>query len=141
MIVSWSLHDGKKIEGNEGEIKALQAKIGKMEEDIMECKKVIERAEIIHKPFVDFKSQDTSYFESNVDKKPEDVIRVFMMKESISRQFLDGLIVCLKILCNYCELWQNWMWLGMLYVVNALFFFFFFFNFFYYYFLWKKGLN
>ena len=59
----------------------------------MECKKVIERAEIIHKPFVDFKSQDTSYFESNVDKKPEDVIRVFMMKESISRQFLDGLIV------------------------------------------------
>jgi hypothetical protein len=28
-----------------------------------------------------------------VDKKPEDVIRVFMMKESIGRQFLDGLIV------------------------------------------------
>ena len=78
---------------NEGEIKALQANIGKMEEDIMECKKVIERAEIIHKPFADFKSQDTSYFESNVDRKLEDVIRVFMMKESISRQFLDGLIV------------------------------------------------
>uniref|UniRef100_A0A2N9IBJ7 Uncharacterized protein n=1 Tax=Fagus sylvatica TaxID=28930 RepID=A0A2N9IBJ7_FAGSY len=64
-IVSRSLHDGKKVESNEGEIKALQAKIGKMEEDIMECKKVIERAEIIHKPFADFKSQDTSYFESN----------------------------------------------------------------------------
>ena len=72
----------------------MQAKMGKMEEDIMEFKKVIERqpAEIIHKPFADFKSQDTSYFESNVDRKLEDVIRVFMMKESISRQFLDGLI-------------------------------------------------
>jgi hypothetical protein len=28
-----------------------------------------------------------------VDKEPEDVIRVFTMKESIGRQFLDGLTV------------------------------------------------
>ena len=74
----------------------MQAKIGKMEEDIKECKKVIERAEIIHKPFTNFKSRDTSYFESNI--LPEDVIRVFMMNESISRQFLDALIVpCVKL--------------------------------------------
>ena len=86
-----SLHNEKKSGGNEVETKALQAKISKMEEEIKECKKLIGRAEI-HKPFVDFKPEISS-FESNVDIKPEDVIRVFMMKESIGRQFLDDLIV------------------------------------------------
>ena len=78
--------------GNEVETKALQAKLSKMEEEIKECKKLIGRAEI-HKPFVDFKPENISSFKSNVDIKPEDVIRVFMMKESIGRQFLDDLIV------------------------------------------------
>lgn len=73
------------------ETKALQAKISKMEEEIKECKKLIGRAEI-YKSFADFKPEKISSFESNVDIKP-DVIRVFMMKESIGRQFLDDLIV------------------------------------------------
>ena len=87
-----SLHNEKKSGGNEGETKALQAKISKMEEEITECKKLIGRAEI-HKPFADFKPEKSSSFEPNVDIKPEDAIRVFMMKESIGRQFLDDLIV------------------------------------------------
>ena len=78
--------------GNEVETKALQAKISKMDEDFTEFKKLIKRAEI-HKPFVDFKPEKSSSFEPNVDIKPEDAIRVFMMKESIGRQFLDDLIV------------------------------------------------
>ena len=72
------------------ETKALQAKISKMEEEITECKKLIGRAEM-HKPFADFKLKSSS-FEPNVDIKPEDAIRVFLMKESIGRQFLDDLI-------------------------------------------------
>nr|XP_023915873.1 uncharacterized protein LOC112027437 [Quercus suber]POF06235.1 hypothetical protein CFP56_72966 [Quercus suber] len=80
-IVLKSLHNEKKFGGNEVEPKALQAKISKMEE-----------ADVIHKPFADFKPEISS-FESNLDRKPEDVIRVFMMKESIGRQFLDDLIV------------------------------------------------
>ena len=87
-----SLHNEIKSGGNEVETKALQAKISKIEEEIKECKKLIGRAEI-HKPFVDFKPEKISSFKSNVDIKPEDVIRVFMMKESIGRQFLDDLIV------------------------------------------------
>ena len=74
------------------ETKALHAKISKMEEEIIECKKLIRRAEI-HKTFADFKPEKISSFESNMDIKPEDVIRVFMMKESIGRQFLDDMIV------------------------------------------------
>uniref|UniRef100_A0A7N2N8V3 Uncharacterized protein n=1 Tax=Quercus lobata TaxID=97700 RepID=A0A7N2N8V3_QUELO len=91
-IVLQSLRNEIKSGGNEVETKALQAKISKMEEEIKECKKLIGRAEI-HKPFVDFKPENISSFKSNVDIKPEDVIRVFMMKESIGRQFLDDLIV------------------------------------------------
>ena len=87
-----SLHNEKKSGGNEVETKALQAKISKMEEEITECKKLIGRAEI-HKPFADFKPEKSSSFEPNVDIKPEDAIRVFMMKESIGRQFLDDLII------------------------------------------------
>ena len=70
----------------------MHAKISKMEEEITECKKLIGRAEI-HKPFADFKPEKSSSFEPNVDIKPEDAIRVFMMKESIGRQFLDDLII------------------------------------------------
>ncbi|XP_075668847.1 uncharacterized protein LOC142638676 [Castanea sativa] len=91
-IVSNSLRNEKKSGGNEVEPKALQAKISKLEEEIKECKKLIEGAEI-HKPFADFKPEKFSSFESNVDRKPEDVIRVFMMNESIGRQFLDGLMI------------------------------------------------
>ena len=87
-----SLHNEKKSGGNEVETKALQAKISKMQEEIIECKKLIRRAEI-HKPFANFKLEKSSSFEPNVDIKPEDAIRVFMMKESIGRQFLDDLIV------------------------------------------------
>ena len=87
-----SLHNEKKSGGNEVETKALQAKISKMEEEIIECKKLIRRAEI-DKPFADFKLEKSSSFEPNMDIKPEDAIRVFMMKESIGRQFLDDLIV------------------------------------------------
>ena len=87
-----SLHNEKKSGGNEVETKALQAKISKMEEEIIECKKLIKWAKI-HKPFADFKLEKSSSFEPNVDIKPEDAIRVFMMKESIGRQFLDDLIV------------------------------------------------
>ncbi|KAF3947129.1 hypothetical protein CMV_026697 [Castanea mollissima] len=91
-IVSNSLRNEKKSGGNEVEPKALQAKISKLEEEIKECKKLIEGAEI-HKPFADFKPEKFSSFESNVYRKPEDVIRVFMMNESIGRQFLDALMI------------------------------------------------
>ncbi|KAM3696686.1 hypothetical protein ACB098_06G057800 [Castanea mollissima] len=91
-ILSQSLHDEKKYGGNEVETKELRAKISKMEEEFTEYKKLIGRAEI-HKPFADFKPEKSSSFERNVDIKPEDAIRVFMMKESMGRQFLDDLIV------------------------------------------------
>ncbi|KAF3946011.1 hypothetical protein CMV_027673 [Castanea mollissima] len=77
-IVLQSLYNEKKYGGNEVETKALQAKISKMEEEITECKKLIER-EKLHKPFADFKLEKiSSSFESNVDEKPEDVIGDFM---------------------------------------------------------------
>ena len=64
------------------ETKALQAKISKMEEEITECKKLIERAKI-HKPFDDFKLENiSSSFESNVDEKTEDVIGDFIISSS-----------------------------------------------------------
>ncbi|KAK7841762.1 hypothetical protein CFP56_014891 [Quercus suber] len=59
------------------ETKALQAKISEMEEEIIEYKKLIEQAKI-HKPFADFKLEEISSFESNVDEKPEDEIEDFM---------------------------------------------------------------
>ena len=77
-IVSQSLYNEKLYGGNDVETKALQAKISKMEEEITECKKLIERAKI-HKPFDDFKLENiSSSFESNVDEKTEDVIGDFM---------------------------------------------------------------
>ncbi|XP_075669832.1 uncharacterized protein LOC142639557 [Castanea sativa] len=77
-IVLQSLYNEKKYGGNEVETKALQAKISKMEEEITECMKLIER-EKLHKPFADFKLEKiSSSFESNVDEKPEDVIGDFM---------------------------------------------------------------
>nr|POE96067.1 bzip transcription factor 53 [Quercus suber] len=87
-IALQALHNEKKSGGNEVETKALQAKISKMDEDFTEFKKLIERAKI-HKPFADFKPEKSSSFEPNVDIKPEDAIKVFMMKESIEEEEKD----------------------------------------------------
>jgi len=69
-------------QGHELEMKALQAEIAELKETLKSAG--LERAEK-HQPCADLKS--------TVYKKPEDVIRVFMMKEFMGRQLLDDLIV------------------------------------------------
>ena len=61
-IVSQSLHDKKKYGGNEVEKKASKAKISKMEEEITECKKLIERAEK-HRPFCRFPTRENLFLQ------------------------------------------------------------------------------
>ncbi|XP_059444333.1 uncharacterized protein LOC132176211 [Corylus avellana] len=84
--VSRSIRGEKKFERNcEVEMKALQARVAKLEEEVIKKKSEgdLERADQKHhQPCADLKS--------NAYKKPEDVIRAFMKKEFI---FLDDLMV------------------------------------------------
>jgi hypothetical protein len=80
-----SIRGEKKFESHGVDMKALQDRIAKLEEEaIKKSEGDLERAEK-HQPCADLKSN--AYY-----KKPEDVIRVFMMKEFMGRQFLDDLM-------------------------------------------------
>lgn len=87
----WRSFGGEKKFDSYGvvEMKALQARVAKLEEEAIKKKSegdLDQRAEKHHdQPCADLKS--------NAYKKPEDVIRVFMMKEFMGRQFLDDLMV------------------------------------------------
>lgn len=78
-----SIRGEKKFDqGHELDMKALQAEVAELKETLKSAGLV--RAEK-HQPCADLKS--------TVYKKPEDVIRVFMMKEFMGRQLLDDLMV------------------------------------------------
>jgi hypothetical protein len=84
--VSRSFGGEKKFESHGVDMKALQARVAKLEEEAIKrySEGELERAEK-HKPCADLKSN--AYY-----KKPEDVISVFMMKEFMGKQFLDDLM-------------------------------------------------
>ena len=78
----------RKVHELEVDVKALQAKVLSLEKELSEYRKSHEQVQL-DKPSADLKSPNTANIHSVANQKPEDVIRVFMMK---GRQFLDDLI-------------------------------------------------
>ncbi|KAK9269446.1 hypothetical protein L1049_001220 [Liquidambar formosana] len=91
-VVSRSFRDYSKSDDHKEEIKALQATVGRLEKEVSGCKKLIEQAEIV-KCDVELESRNALHLDSNVNRKPEDAIRIFMMKEFMGTHLLDDLIV------------------------------------------------
>ncbi|CAL9017329.1 unnamed protein product [Prunus brigantina] len=91
-IVAKSIRDVKESNKQEVDVKALQADLHGLQKEFSEYKKLHEQV-LIDKPSADLKSPNTVNIHSAVNQKPEDVIRVFMMKEFMGRQFFDDLMV------------------------------------------------
>ncbi|XP_068311929.1 uncharacterized protein [Pyrus communis] len=85
------LSEYKKVHELEVIMKALQADVLRLEKELSEYRKSHEQVQL-DKPSADLKSPNTANIHSVANQKPEDVIRVFMMKEFVGRQFLDDLI-------------------------------------------------
>ena len=83
-----------KSENHAVELKALHAKIDKLGQKVGHYEKLLEQMEMKNKQCSDFKPSKTPDLDLNsvASQKPEDVIRVFMMKDFIGRQFLDDLL-------------------------------------------------
>ncbi|KAM1804905.1 hypothetical protein ACFX12_030716 [Malus domestica] len=73
------------------DVKALQTDILRLEKELSEYRKSHEQVQL-DRPSADLKSPNTANIHSVANQKPEDVIRVFMMKEFMGRQFLDDLV-------------------------------------------------
>ncbi|CAB4277611.1 unnamed protein product [Prunus armeniaca] len=91
-IVAKSIRDVKESNKQEVDVKALQADLHGLQKEFSEYKKLHEHG-LIDKPSADLKSPNTVNILSALNQKPEDVIRVFMMKEFMGRQFFDDLMV------------------------------------------------
>lgn len=91
-IVSKSFRDYSEPKDYKGKIKSLEATVGKLEKEISDIRKLHEQAEIC-KRAVDLESRNARPLGSYVNKKPEEVIRIFMAKEFMGTHFLDDLIV------------------------------------------------
>ncbi|KAM5585894.1 hypothetical protein ABKV19_005015 [Rosa sericea] len=85
-IAASSIRDFNNSNEQEVDVKALQAKVLRLEREFGEFR---ER----NKPCADVKSPSISNVQSVATRKPEDVIRVFVMKEFMWRQLTDDLMV------------------------------------------------
>ena len=91
-VLKKSYNDAKKSENDQTvDVKALQAKVRSLEKEMDEFKELVKETRLNKAPSSDNSKQHDSVVVGN--QKPEDVIRVFMMKDFIGRQFLDDLIV------------------------------------------------
>ena len=87
-IVDRSLpSDKKKLQKNK-DLLELNDKVERLEKELRDYEKFLDKTEI-QKATVELKSKNPL----DLHKKPEDVIRAFMMTEFMGNRFLDGLIV------------------------------------------------
>ncbi|KAK6913496.1 hypothetical protein RJ641_023097 [Dillenia turbinata] len=80
-------------ENHQADIKALQAKIDVLEKEVSAQKLRLHEQEEKFKHTETFNPPNVAIFEANRNLKPEDVIRVFMMKGFYGQYFLDDMIV------------------------------------------------
>ncbi|BFG29314.1 hypothetical protein CerSpe_155880 [Prunus speciosa] len=91
-IVNNSIKELKDSDNQEVDVKALQADVRRLDKELSKYRKFHEQVPI-DMPSADLKSPNTVNIHSAVNQKPEDVIRVFMMKDFMGRKFFDDLMV------------------------------------------------
>ncbi|KAL6975982.1 hypothetical protein U1Q18_024777 [Sarracenia purpurea var. burkii] len=98
-VVSRSLVDEKSLRDEKTEdykevIETLQARIGRLEkESSCGCKKLHNQSEMLLSCDAKLDSQIAQCLDSNGNQKPEEVLRIFMMKEFVGGHIFDDLLI------------------------------------------------
>ena len=88
-VVRHSLRD--EVDSQKGSVQELEARVAKLEEELNALKTVGQVQ--IPSSSMPSKAGNNPDFNTNVNKRPEDLLEIFMMKEFIHTRLLDDLIV------------------------------------------------
>ncbi|KNA23047.1 hypothetical protein SOVF_028290 [Spinacia oleracea] len=89
-IFSRSVQD-KKADSHKGRIEELETRVASLEKELS-SKRIAQQLKI-QRVITESESQDESNFNANMNEKPEDVLKIFMMQQYVGKNLFDNLII------------------------------------------------